>query len=95
MSDLRERLDSLVSRRDKAAQDAAQVQGRLVAAKKAVHEVEAEIRERGVEPSKLSSTITAVEAKLEGLVTDLESRIAHTEKAIAPFLDNTDGDDFL
>lgn len=95
MSDLRDRLDALVRRREMAARNAAQVQGRLDSARKAVGEVEAEIRGRGVEPEKLDATIAAVEAKLRGLVTDLEDRIAQSEKAIAPFLEKNDGDDIL
>ena len=90
-NNLRQRLDSAVARRDQAARSAERVQGRLDSARKTVEEVEAEIRARGVEPDKLDETLVAVETKLTGLVTDLEGRIAQTERDIAPFL----GEDIL
>ncbi len=86
MDDLKQRLDDAITRRDTSVSNRDRVQGRLDAARKAVETVEQEIRERGVEPEKLDSTIEAVQNKAAGLVADLEARIATTEKALEPFV---------
>ena len=68
MEEVRQRLDAVIARRDKAARNKERAQGRLDSARNSLASVEAEIREKGVEPEKIDEMIEAVERKLEKLV---------------------------
>lgn len=88
MNEVRQRLDAVIARRDKAARNKERAQGRLDSARKSLESVEAEIREKGVEPEKIDEMIEAVERKLDKLVVSLESKMDETERDLAPFLED-------
>lgn len=88
MEEVRQRLDAVIARRDKAARNKERAQGRLDSARKSLESVESEIREKGVEPEKIDEMIEAVERKLDKLVVSLESKMDETERDLAPFLED-------
>ena len=88
MEEVRQRLDAVSARRDKAARNKERAQGRLDSARNSLASVEAEIREKGVEPEKIDEMIEAVERKLEKLVVSLEGKMDDAERDLAPFLED-------
>lgn len=84
--DERQRLDAAIKRRDRVQQDVNRIKGRLEAARAEVAKVEAECRQKGVDPDKLDATIEQLNAKYNSAVADLEAKIAKAEADIAPFL---------
>jgi predicted nuclease with TOPRIM domain len=85
----KKRLDDLIKRRDAAKDVLQRTQGRLDSARADVKSIEDECRSKGVDPSKLASTIDQLETRYDQAVSDLESKIAQIEQQIAPFLGDT------
>lgn len=85
-SDLKTRLDAAVKRRDELDQKRQRLLGRLEEAERAVEELRAKCRAKGIDPDNLDSVIAKLETALEQSVTDLETRLTEAEKALDPYL---------
>lgn len=83
---LDDRLDEAIRRRDDAAAKKQRIEGRLEAAKTALEEVEAECREKGVDPENLDATIDKLAERYGAAVEQLEQEVEAAESALAPFL---------
>lgn len=83
---LDERLNEAIERRDKLAANKQRIEGRLEAARTARDQVEAECREKGVDPDNLDRTIEQLEERYRAAVEDLEVKVAAAEEALSPFL---------
>ena len=80
------RLEQAVQRRNELVSEKAKLEGRLEAAREDLASVEAECREKGVEPDDLDSTITKLTTRLETLVSKLEAEVSAADEALTPFL---------
>jgi chromosome segregation ATPase len=89
MAKLDERLEAVIKRRDDLAAKKQRVEGRLEAARKALDEVEAECRSKGIDPANLDSTITTMDERYRMSIETLEQGVAAGEAALAPFLKET------
>jgi chromosome segregation ATPase len=83
---LDDRLDEAINKRNQIAANKQRIEGRLEAARKSRDEVEAECREKGVDPKKLNKTIKQLEDRYRASVEDLEAKVATAGEAINPFL---------
>lgn len=81
------RLERAIKKRDELAASRQRIVGRLEAAQAALAAVEEECRAKGVDPSKIDSTLEALEARYRTQVQDLETQVAAAEQAITPFLE--------
>lgn len=86
--DLKTRLDAAVKRRDELAQKRQRLLGRLEEAERAVEELRAKCRAKGIDPDNLDGVIAKLEAALEQAVANLETKLAEAEQAIDPFINN-------
>lgn len=80
-----ERLEAAVRRRDTLDASCRRLEGRLEAARTALAAVEAECREKGVEPDQIDSTIKLLEERFNSLLSQLEKDLGAAETALAPF----------
>lgn len=84
--ELDERLDRAIKRRDELSAKKQRVEGRLEAATKALGEVEAECRSKGIDPADLDAKITQMDEHYRVSVETLEKGLEAGEAALAPFL---------
>lgn len=84
--DERQRLEVAIKRRDRVQQDVNRIKGRLDSARAEVAKVEAECRQKGIEPDNLESTIDQLTEKYNKALVDVETRISKAEADIAPYL---------
>ena len=85
MSELEERLDRAVKKRDQLKEIVQRAKGRLDSARESVTKIEADVRECGIEPDQLGATITALEGRLETAVKELEQQLQEADTALAPY----------
>jgi chromosome segregation ATPase len=62
------------------------LRGQLESARKRVQEVEAEVRDRNIEPDKLAETIELLEAKGREELETIEQELEQAEERLKPFL---------
>ena len=86
MSDLDQRLETALKKRSQVDSNVQRIKGRLEAAQKALSEVEAECREKNVDPEKLSDVIAKLQARYEQEVVSLETQVQQAEQALTPYL---------
>lgn len=86
MSDLGDRLDQAVKKRNRLNQAMQRAKGRLDSAQENVSKIETEIRGRGIEPDQLGATIKALEGRLKAAVEELELRLREAETALTPYM---------
>jgi chromosome segregation ATPase len=86
MSNLDSRLEVATKRRSELAAEVQRITGRLESARQSLADIEAECREKGIEPEKLEETITKLTQRYEAEVTQLEEQVAEAEAALEPFL---------
>ncbi|MBV6342953.1 hypothetical protein [Candidatus Magnetobacterium casense] len=84
--DSRQRLTDAVKRRDELIRNVERVQGRLDVARQELASVEAECRQKKVDPDKIGEVIRKLQERYETSVAGLEDRIRQGETALAPFL---------
>jgi chromosome segregation ATPase len=86
MDDRKKQLDDLVRRRDSLKERKQRIQGKLEAARAELARIEAECREKKVEPEQLDSVISTLNKKLNEALEDLDKKMASSEAQLAPFL---------
>ena len=86
MQSLDERLDAAIARRNAVAEKKQRIEGRLESARASLKAVEAECREKGIDPDNLEATINQLEEKYRSSVEALEQQVADADAALAPFL---------
>lgn len=79
-------LDTAIKRAEAVQADYQRLQGRLESARADQATVEADCRERGVEPEQLDAAIAKLEARYDAGVSDLQDRVGKAEAALKPFL---------
>lgn len=84
--DLDQRLDAALERRSDLEAKRQRLEGKLEAARKNLAAVEAECREKGVDPDKLDPTIAKLTKKYQSLVETLEQAVESADAALAPYL---------
>lgn len=85
---LDERLEAAVAKRDKLAAEAQRLAGRKEAAEKQVLDLEAEIREKKLDPDSLDETVAQLEAAFRAAVETLEREVEAAQQALSPYLEN-------
>jgi DNA repair exonuclease SbcCD ATPase subunit len=85
-TDLKSRLDQAVKRRDDLAQKRQRLLGRLEEAERAVEDLRAKCRAKGIDPDDLEGVISKLEMALSQSVSDLETKLSEAEKALEPFI---------
>lgn len=92
MSDtaLQDDLAALVQRRDDMHSRLQVLRGQLGSARKRVQEVEAEVRERNIEPDKLAETIDLLEAKGREEIEAIQQELEQADERLKPFLNQED-----
>lgn len=83
---LDQRLQTVLDKRSTLEAQKQRLEGQLEAAQKDLADVEAECRDRGVDPDKLDDAIEKIQTRYEELVVELESGVAAAEAALAPYL---------
>lgn len=86
MDDLDKRLDAATRRRDAIVAECRRIEGKLEAAEAALHEVEAECRSKGVDPTKIDQVIQQLESRYAALVEQVERDVAAADLALAPYI---------
>jgi len=81
------RLKEALVKRDQLVADAQRIAGRKEAAEKALAEVEAEIREKKLDPEKLDETITQLKAAYVKAVETFEKDLETAREALTPYLE--------
>ncbi len=84
-SNLKNRLDEAVKRRDDLAQKRQRLLGRLEESERALEELRTKCRAKNVDPDNLDGVISKLEAALEQSLSSLESKLSDAEKALEPF----------
>lgn len=84
--DLKARLDAAVKRRDDLVQKRQRLLGRLEEAERAVDELRAKCRAKGIDPDNLDGVIAKLETALTQAVSSLEAKLTEAEQAIEPFI---------
>ena len=85
-TDIKARLDAAVKRRDDLAQKRQRLLGRLEEAERAVEDLRAKCRAKGIDPDDLEGVISKLEMALSQSVSDLETKLSEAEKALEPFI---------
>jgi len=86
MNDLDTRLKNATQRRDSLVASVQRIEGKLEAARSTVETLEAQCREKGVEPDKIDAVIDKLVTRYEDLVEQIEQGVEDAETALAPFL---------
>ena len=88
MSSLDQKLEDVVQRRKKVAETLERLKGRKEQAEANLAAVEAECREKNIDPEKIDDIIGQLEQKYETLVNDLIRDTEEAEQKLAPFTGN-------
>jgi len=83
---LDDRLAAATRKRNDLDAQKQRIAGKLEAARKALADVEAECREKGIDPDKLPETIKKLSERYEAMITKLEQEVETAEAALAPYL---------
>lgn len=86
MSDLKNRIESAIRRRDELQAQTQRILGRLDEQEQALERLRSEIRAKNLDPDTLDETIGKLEAALEASLVEFESQLVGAEEAIKPFL---------
>ena len=81
----RQRLDQTIRRRDQLRAEAQRIRGRLDSARSELEAVEAECREKGVDPKMLDDAIERLSERYDTVLTGLEVSIQEAEEVLRPF----------
>ena len=85
MDERRQQLDEAIQRRDQLRSEVQRVTGRLDSARSELAAVEAECRDKGVDPSLLDTAIERLTERYESVLSGLETSIQEAETALQPF----------
>lgn len=86
MASLDARLEAAIKRRDEISATIQRVEGRMEVEKKNLEQIEAECKEKGLDPSTLDQTIEKLQERYEAGVAALEKAVAEADSALEPFL---------
>lgn len=86
MATLDQDLEETLQRRKRVMAELERLGGRREQAQATLAAVEEEIRQKGIEPSKIDENLKRLEDKYRGLIEDLTRDVAEAERAIAPFV---------
>ncbi len=86
MANLDQELEETLQRRKKLVAELGRLGGRREQAEATLAAVEQEIRDKGIDPSKIDEKLKQLEDKYQGLVADLARSVSDAEQAIAPFV---------
>ena len=84
-TELTQRLEAATKKRTTVEAQVQRLQGKLEANQKALEAVEDECRRKGVDPSKLDETISALTAKFRQEVEAFEQKVTQAEQAVIPY----------
>lgn len=91
MEDLDQRLEAATKRRETLAAECRRLEGKLEAAETALRTVEEECRAKNIDPTKIDEVIEQLRSKYQTLVEQLEKDVSAADRALAPFLKETNG----
>jgi chromosome segregation ATPase len=86
MPDLDEQLEAVIQRRKKLSETLERLRGRKEQAEENLQAVEAECREKNIDPDQIDSIIDQLESKYSTLVQQLTDDVAAAEGALQPYL---------
>lgn len=86
MVDPKQQIADIEKRLREANKNLSQIKGRYESAKENVAAVEAECRERKIDPEKIDDVIDKLEKRFEQQATKLTQDLDQTEKDLAPYL---------
>lgn len=84
-TELTQRLEAATKKRTTVEAQVQRLQGKLEANQKALEAVEDECRRKGVDPSKLDDTISALTVKFQQEVEAFEQKVTQAEQAVIPY----------
>lgn len=85
MSDVRQRIEAALKRRDDLNAQRERALGRLQEAEKALFAIRDEIKAKNIDPSSMDETIARLERALGENLAALEDQISVAENALKPF----------
>jgi len=85
MTDLTQRLEAAIKKRNMLEAQVQRVQGKLEATQKSLAAVEEECTRKGVDPSKLDDTIADLTRRLTEELAKFEQDLARAEEALSPY----------
>lgn len=88
--EIKRRLSSLQSRRDEAARTVERSKGRLEEAERAMADLEAECRSKGLDPDNLDASIEKIRLALNTSLQKYEGEIQRVEEALNSIQKNVD-----
>jgi len=89
VSNLDQQLEDVVQRRTKVAETLERLKGRKEQAEQNLSDIEAECREKKIDPDKIDAIIQQLEDKYRGIVEELIKDTEEAERKIAPFVTGT------
>lgn len=87
--DPKQQIADIEKRLREANKNLSQIKGRYESAQENVASIEAECRDRKIDPDKIDDVIKKLEARFEEQAAKLRSDLDQTEKDLAPFLGET------
>ena len=88
--DLDARLEKAVALRNTLSSESQRVRGRKEAAEKALAEIEAEIREKNLDPDTLEDTLQTLKEAYRKAVEAFEADLQQAQQALSPYLNTTE-----
>ena len=92
MQNIDAQLDEAIKRRNGLESEVQRIRGRLESAESGLADVEAECKKRGIDPDQLDKTIDQLLTRYTTSVDEITTQIDDAEKALAPFLGDTNED---
>lgn len=86
MDEVAQRLEKALKKRDSVIAEKQRIQGRLESAEQALSDVEAQIKQKKIDPEKIGAAIEKLQKSYETLVGKIEEEVAEAEEALAPYL---------
>lgn len=84
-TDVTQRLQAAVQKRDALASSVDKLKGRLLAAQENVAKVEQDCRDKGLDPARLDEAIEKLTTRYEKAVSDLEANLESVATALEPY----------
>lgn len=90
MDEVSEKLHNAIQKRNRLRTKRDQLEGKLESAKTRLKEVQEKCRAKKIDPDEIDSVIAKVEKVYEERVQEIVAQVEQAEKALAPYLNNTE-----
>jgi predicted nuclease with TOPRIM domain len=84
-------LEIATKRRETLVSELRRLEGKLEAAETALRTLEEECRSKGIDPGKIDEIIEQLRTKYKTLVEQVEQDVASADRALSPYLKETNG----